>query len=85
MDLYVSSYQIWSKSNKWFRKYKILNDFNANVDADANADTDASAGGSAIAFSGLRPGELKICLFQWDASHNSNVVCVSKYATTEPA
>ena len=37
--------QRWTKSIKWFKKYKLLKNFIVNVDADANAnaDTDGSA------------------------------------------
>ena len=67
LELYLSSYQIQTKSIKRSGKYKLLKNFNVNVDAnadtnansDANANANADAGGSAIALPWLRPGELK--------------------------
>ena len=53
LDLYLSSYQIGTKSIMLFGKYELLKNFNVNVGADADT------GGSAIALPGLRPGELK--------------------------
>ena len=49
----VNFRSIDTKSIKWFRKYKLLKNFNVNVDAEANPNAEADAGGSALA----RPGE----------------------------
>ena len=50
LNLYISSYQIKTKSIMWFEEYAVLK----------KKDAEANGRGSAIALSGLCTGELKI-------------------------